>query len=162
MIINESVINELQFASKEKREEFFIKNIGFIKAMAFNFVRKRMRYSDFDDCVQQVFVDMYNYDYTSIKAFFNCVYRSFYKTQAKISTLSLNATISQTEDFTFEDIIADTRETEEEEREHSKKVIEILDKLSNLTLYDKDNLLSFSFGCGMYKGIFEYAKTQIL
>ena len=164
-IITPEQIEKIKANDRDTLNNVYFDNYDKFKRMAKGYCYKIRRLDLLEDCIQQVYVDMANYDYTNALVLASCIKHSFWRAcgAGNRDIISLYRLLNNDIDggelallLTVDDIVSDF-----EEIEHDKHVIDMIAAQIQLTEYQKDNLLSYAFGCHLVRGLFANAKKAI-
>ncbi|MDE7463951.1 MAG: hypothetical protein K2M48_02880 [Clostridiales bacterium] len=157
-------IARIKQRDRDTVNQVYFDNLNKFKKMAYSFCGKRKLYSYFWDCVQQVYVDMLDYDYTDTRSLFWSIRHSFWLATGitKRPFISLDEPVFDDE-ITLGDIIPtyDTTERDFERSEQEKHVLELISAQTHLSDKQRDILTAYAFDCLAYRGLFEYAYREI-
>lgn len=144
-------------------EEFYTLNEKHLLSIGYVVV-KECKLVDCYDVVNGVIVDIFNYDFSDLKKFKNCLSRSIYNTR----TLYTNYSLRRKSLLSLEKLKEDNNEDKscalgyvyidnsEDVKESELSVINFLKSQIKLTLRQKDDLLCKAFGIQFFKGAFNY------
>lgn len=152
-------IERIKQRDRDTVNQVYFDNLDRFKKMAYRYCRLRKAYSYFRDCVQQVYVDMINYDYSNSRSLFWSIRHSFWYAIGITRTpvISLDEPIFDG-DGVLSDIIPtyDTAERDLERNEEEKHALELIAAQTHLTARKKDILTAYALNCLAYRGLFEY------
>ena len=144
--------------------QVYFDNLDKFKAMAYNFCYSREVSYCFEDCVQQVYVDLLDYDFSNSKRLFWSIRNSFYRACPPLlsGTVSLFTPIKGADDIALMDCIEALDEVDAEQRkqEQERHVLAIIAEQKQLNDKDKDILTAYALNCLCYRGLFAYEYTK--
>ena len=147
--VDRDTINRVYFANLKKFERIANKYCRFV-------IRNP---SYFEDCVQQIYVDLPLYDYTDNRTLYYCILTTFKRATLRSRyEISLFAPVhgkdkdSELADFLGKDFFA---ELEERETEEEKALLMIKSQIA-LSDLERDFLTAVAFGVRPYEGLFNY------
>ncbi|MCI9405033.1 MAG: hypothetical protein HFJ21_06995 [Clostridia bacterium] len=153
-------IERIRQRDRDTVNQVYFDNLDKFKAMAYRFCGLRKFYDDFQDCVQQIYIDLVNYDFTNSKRLFWSIRGSFYRVcYSRYRYVSLSTPIMNgIDDITLMDCLAVNVElgAEQEKQEQERHALEIIAAQKHLSDKDKDILTAYAFNCLCYKGLFDY------
>lgn len=164
-------IEKIKAHDRDTINQVYFDNYDTFKGMAKNYCRRVKRFNDWQDCVQQVYVDLpaYNYDctayfYLSLNGSFRyaCGFPVHERFPIIVSLDTLLLCDEDGDGQTLYDRIASKIgihyvEQESERREQERHALEIIAAQKSLTERDKDVLTAIAFNCWAYRGLFAYA-----
>lgn len=157
-------IERIRQRDRDTVNQVYFDNLSKFKRIAYRFCRKSKRLSYYRDCVQQIYADILDYDFTNIKSLYWSLYHSFYRAvgYTRYRTVSLDKPMFDDGNGTLQDIIPslDTVLSEAEKRERERHALEIIAAQTQLTERSKDFLTAYAFNCLAYTGLFAYEYSQ--
>lgn len=119
-----------------------------------------------DDCTQQIYADIIDYDYTDTRTLFYSIRRSFWTAcgcrTTKYDFVSLDETLYDDGETILADILPSTYDItqEAENKENERHALELIAAQTHLSDKNKDILTAIAFGCLAYQGLFAYEYAQ--
>ena len=157
-------IERIRQRDRDTVNQVYFDNLDKFKKMAYKFCNKTKRRDYVQDCLQQIYADMLDYDYSCLRKFYWSIYHSFYCAvgYTRCHTVSLDKPIFDGNDATLADFmpIADTAVSDTEKREYERHVLEIIAAQTQLTERSKDFLTAYALDCKPYVGVFAYEYAQ--
>ena len=157
-------IARIKVRDRDTVNQVYFDNLDKFKAMAYRYCRIHKQYSYFRDCVQQVYVDMMDYDYTDSRVLFWSIRHSFWRATGLTNKpfVSLDAPILDGNGV-LSDIIPvyDTAERDFERSEEERHVLELIAAQTQLSARAKDVLTAYAFNCLAYRGLFDYEYRKV-
>ncbi len=153
-------IEKIKKRDRDTVNQVYFDNLDKFKMMAYRFCGIRRVYSIFQDCVQQIYVDMCDYDYTNRRTLFWSIRHSFYKCRySRFDEVSLSTPIGGMDKLTIGDCLSYTDDSDEK-NEHERHVLEVIAAQTALSNRNKDLLTAYAFDCLCYEGLFEYEYSK--
>ena len=157
-------IEKIKERDRDTVNQVYFDNLDKFKRIAYRFCRNTKRLSYYLDCVQQIYVDILDYDFSCARKLYWSLYHSFYRAvgYTRYNTVSLDKAIFDDNDATFHDIMpsCDRVLTEVEKQEYERHALEIIAAQTQLTERNKDFLTAYAFNCLAYRGLFAYEYAQ--
>ncbi len=157
-------IARIKVRDRDTVNQVYFDNLDKFKKMAYRYCRLAKQYSYFRDCVQQIYVDMMDYDYTDSRVLFWSIRRSFWRATGltKKPSVSLDQPILDGNGV-LSDIIPvyDTAERDFERSEEEKHALELIAAQTQLSARAKDVLTAYAFNCLAYRGLFDYEYRKV-
>ena len=161
--IDKTLAFRLHNKDSKALEEFYTLNEKHLKCLGYR-IAKESKLIVLDDVVNGVIVDIFNYDFSSIKSFSNCLYRTFKKVKSLYCKSSLVHKNLVSLEKLIEDYYCDKScylgyvyiDNSEELKESELRVIEFLKSQTKLSSKEKDDLLCKSLNIRFYEGAFNY------
>lgn len=151
-------IPKIKANDRDTINRVYFDNLSTFRAMAGKYCRHTQLFDFFEDCIQQIYVDLPKYRYDDAKALYWGIRTSFIFASLanRHCCASLDARLSDDEDenLTLLDCIGVDGFKESEEREQARNVLSIIAEQVQLTEQQRDMLTAFAFGCRVYRGIF--------
>ncbi len=136
------------------------KNYNIFKYISMKQCRKVERFFLVGDCLNQIFLELKDYDFKDLKTFYWHVRRSLWRAIGNdCGYISLQDYINGEEELTFEGLFGCEDKDENEEREQVLKCLSIINGLC-LSGRDNDYLLAKAFDIKEFRGLFELVKKQ--
>jgi len=149
-------IEKIKANDRETVNRVYFDNLEKFRKMALKYCFKCRNYDFLGDCINQIYVDMTAYDYSSRLSLWWSIQASFRRASmaTAVPLLSLDKPLSDDTEATLYDLIAAPETDEEEEREHARNALEIIAEQEQLTEQQRDMLTAFAFGVAFYRGIY--------
>lgn len=159
-------ITKIKAGERETINRVYFDNLPTFERMARKYCRHFFRLYEFlGDCVNQIYVDMPDYDYNDALSLYFSIHASFARASLanRRRTVSLDLPVKEKEGATLGDFIEGESGFEALERkEHEKTVLTIIAGQNRLTELQRDYLTAYAFNCRVYRGIYaeEYKKAN--
>ena len=161
--IDKTLAFRLHNKDSKALEEFYTLNEKHLRCLGYC-VARESRLITFNDVVNGVIVDIFNYDFSDLKKFSNCLTRTFKQVKSLYSKVSLVyknlVSLDKLMEDNFNDKSSDLGcvyiDNSEELRENELRVVEFLKAQIKLSSRQKDDLLCTSFNIRFYEGAFNY------
>ncbi len=149
-------IEKIKANDRETINRVYFGNLEKFRRMALKFCFQCRNYDFLEDCINQIYIDMTEYDYSSRLSLWWSIQASFRRASivTRFAPLSLDKPLSDDTEATLYDLIPAPETDEEEEREHAQNVLEIIAEQTQLTAQQRDMLTAFAFGVAVYRGIY--------
>lgn len=159
-------IEKIKACDCKALETFYFLNYEKIRALALSYCRKNGCYDLLEDCLNQVFVDLPQYDFLNDLNFYWCFRHSFSRAclLSRQTVVSLDAPVSSDNDdemFTLGKCIGVDGFTELERKEDEQAVLKLIAAQSSLSDLARDQLTGFAFNCKVYRGLFRDEYSQV-
>ena len=164
-------IDEIKQGNRDTIDKVYFDNLQKLRRIVFNFCRKRDKQQFFDDCLQQIYVDLQNYRFNNSMTFFwsikrSCYYAYGFRKSEVRAYISLDSPLQsqgskrqEQSSRTLADTIPAIEFDELEEQEQEKRVLTILDSLE-LSEQDKDVMTAIAFGCAVQRGLYAWLQRK--
>ncbi len=149
-------IEKIKANDRETVNRVYFDNLEKFRKMALKYCFKCCNYDFLEDCNNQIYVDMTEYDYSSRLSLWWDIQTSFRRASmaTRLPPLSLEAPLSEDGEKTLLDTLETDGFAELEEREHARNVLEIIAEQEQLTETQRDMLTAIAFGVALYRGIY--------
>ena len=149
-------IERIKANDRETVNSVYLDNLLTFRKMAFKYCRNARKWDCVGDCVNQIYVDLTDYDFTDTKTLFWSIYKSFRRAcmSVRVPVVSLDKPLLDEEGATFGDMIGVDGFEELERKEHECSVLEIIAEQTQLTDRQRDELTAFAFGIKAYRGLY--------
>lgn len=149
-------IDRIRANDRETINRVYMDNLPVFRRMAGKYCRHIRQPEFFEDCIQQIYVDLPNYNFDNSMRLYWSIRHSFFRASLcnRVSCLSLDAPFSDDDSQTLADCIGVNGFAELEEKEHARNVLMIIAEQTQLTEYQRDQLTALAFGCAAYRGIY--------
>ena len=161
-------VNGLKAVDRETVNRVYFANYDKFCKCAYNFCRKRNKFSYVDDCVQQIYLDLPLYDYTNALTFFRGLTKTFihcsYWGFRSVSFFSPVGRNKDGEDLLLIDCLGvDVFKALEEAEDGERQALKIISAQTALNDNEKDFLTAVAFKCRPYRGLFndEYRRLFV-
>lgn len=164
-------VAEIKQGNRQTVNEVYFDNLAKLRRVCSNLCYKHRRQQFLDDCLQQIYIDLPEYNFKNVMTFFwgikrSCYYAFGYRRYNVTATVSLDSPLQskgskRQEDAgnTLADLIGAVDVDENEIAEQDKRVLTILDSLT-LSEQEKDVLTAVAFGCAVQRGLYELLRKQ--
>lgn len=132
-------------------DKVYFDNLESFRKCAYNFCRKHRAFDLFDDCLQELYITLPNWDYRNTKTLFWSIKRTFYNACLfeKIA-FSLDEPLREDSETTKGEMLqaAEPSVTENDQKESFKKLLNLLAKL-DLKDTERDALICQALGISL-------------
>lgn len=161
-IIPQQVI-EIKQGNRDTINKVYFDNLPKFQKVISNFYRNFERLQFFDDCIQQIYLDLPRYRFDNSSTFYRSLLRTarcvagFYGQQFDIfRCVSFETPLKSCDDKTVADTLQVLFEyTETEQAEQNKRIVQIIQTQRHLTEYQQDWLVAVAFGCEYRRGLYD-------
>lgn len=157
-------IEKIKERDRDTVNAVYFDNYDKFKSMAKRYCDIIRRRELVDDCIQQIYADMVDYDYTDARTLFYSIRRSFWTAcgVGKVDVVSLDETLYDDGETTLADILPSTYDITQEakNKDNERHALDMIAAQTHLTERKKDILTAIAFGCLAYQGIFAYEYRQ--
>lgn len=152
-------VKKIKAVDRDTIDRVYFANLEQFSKCAFLFCRKRGKRSFFEDCVQQIYLDLPNYDYTNVGTFWRGILKTFRRCCCNpFRVVSLFATIGRNKDgdeLTLIDVLGeDVFKALEEREDGERQAIRIISAQTALSDNERDFLTAVAFRCTPYRGLY--------
>lgn len=164
-------INEIKQGNRDIIDQVYFDNLPTLRKVVFSFCCKRDKQQFVDDCLQQIYIDLPNYNYKNVQTLFwsikrSCYYAYGYRQSEIRAYVSLDSPLQskgskcqEKSDRTLADTIPAIEVDYLEVEEQEKKLLTILDSL-DLSEDDKDVMTAIAFDCAVKRGLYDWLQQK--
>lgn len=152
----------IKAGDRETVNRVYFDNLSIFRKMAGKYCFYAGSYDFYEDCIQQIYIDMTCYDYTNAKSLYWSIRKSFRRASmlTTVPTVSLESPVTDDGDKVLGDYIGVDGFAELDEKEHARNVLSLIGEQKQLTERQRDQLTAFAFGVAAYRGLYEWEYRQ--
>lgn len=154
-------IEKIKERDRDTINKVYFDNLEQFKKMARGYCNRNGLYGFYEDCLNQIYVDLSDYDFTTSCELAFSIKNSFARAcmSCKRVVLSLDKKLNDgVRVYGDTIVIEDTAERDFEDKESARHALELIAAQTHLSERNKDILTAYAFGCLAYRGLFEYAR----
>ena len=157
-------IEKIKERDRDTINKVYFDNYDKFERMAKRYCNILNRRELVDDCTQQIYADIMDYDYTDTRTLYHSIRHSFWAAcgVGKCDIVSLDETLYDDGETTLGDILPSTYDItqEAENKDNERHALELIAAQTHLSDKNKDILTAIAFGCLAYQGLFAYEYAQ--
>lgn len=162
-LITSEDVAKIKMNDRETVNKVYFDNYERLKRIALKKAYKFCKRDMWEDCLNQIYIDLPLYDYTNALTLSRGIVSTAYRVINPNRFLSLDAEYDYEKGnvLALLDRIPVDGFVELAQKESEKKVLKIIAEQTGLNDLQRDTLVAIAFRCAMYRGIFNYEFARI-